>query len=67
MQPDLAQVKAEAEAAGKLLPQHHPAVQTVRRIGERIAANAEHPGGGGRTDHMKVGALPERAPICWGI
>ncbi|CAL8462671.1 g2204 [Coccomyxa elongata] len=47
------QVKAEAAAAGKLLPPQHPATVSVRRIGERIAAQAANPAGGGRTDHMK--------------
>ncbi len=52
--PDLTQVKAEAAAAGKLLPPQHSATVSVRRIGERIAAQAADPAGGGRTDHMKV-------------
>ena len=52
--PVLTQVKTEAEATGKLLPPQHPATLMVRRIGERIAAQAADPAGGGRTDHMKV-------------
>ena len=48
-------MKAEAEAAGKVLPPQHPAVRSVRAIGKRIAAHAADPVGGGRIDHMKVG------------
>ena len=48
------QVRAQAEAEGKLLPQWHPYVQAVQRVGLRIAAVAGDGHGGGYQDHMKV-------------
>jgi hypothetical protein len=48
------QVKADAEAQGKLLALDHPASASVRRIGQRLAAKAVDEAGGGRYSHMKV-------------
>ena len=49
------QVKAQAEAEGKLLPKWHPSVKAVQRVGMRIAAVAGDGHGGGYQEHMKVG------------
>ena len=48
------QVKAQAEAEGKLLPQWHPSVRAVQRVGLRIASVAGDGHGGGYQEHMKV-------------
>ncbi|GFR49005.1 hypothetical protein Agub_g11026 [Astrephomene gubernaculifera] len=45
--------KAIARAEGRLLPDAHPDVQRVRRLGLAIAAAAVDGGGGGRYDHMR--------------
>ncbi|PSC68549.1 Pentatricopeptide repeat-containing mitochondrial [Micractinium conductrix] len=47
------QVLAEAKQQGALLPPRHPASQTVRRIGTRIAQAATDGYGGGYQDHLK--------------
>lgn len=67
------QLRAEAEAAGRLLAPYHPATKMVRKIGLRIAEHAADPGGGGRTDHMKACPAfdavtsPFLAPFCFRL
>jgi hypothetical protein len=49
-----AQVKAQAEAEGKLLPPQHRYVRAVRDVGLQIAKVAGDGHGGGYQQHMKV-------------
>ena len=48
-------IRAEAKSEGSLLPDGHPAVKLVKRIGTRIAAKASDDAGvSGHMEHMKV-------------
>lgn len=50
------QIRAQANADGSLLPEGHPAVKMVKRIGTRIAAKASDDRNvSGHMEHMKVG------------
>ncbi len=49
----MAQFKAIARAEGKLLPDNHPDVHRVRRLGSAIAAVASDGAGGGNSAHMQ--------------
>lgn len=57
------QIKAQAEAEGKLLPQYHPAVQRVEGIAKRIIQSALQGKGGGYQEHMKVHAASNPTSI----
>lgn len=48
------QIKSQAAAAGKLLPEQHSAVGTVRQVGQRIAVVAASGRGGGYQEQMKT-------------
>eukprot|EP00775_Hariotina_reticulata_P006780 gene6780-6997_t len=47
------EVTQQAAMAHKLLPQHHPAVHLVQRVGTRIAKVASDGAGGGYYSHMQ--------------
>lgn len=49
------QIRSEAKSQGSLLPEHHPYVKLIKRIGTRIAQKAsDETGISGRMDHMQV-------------
>ena len=50
-------MKEQAQAEGKLLPQRHPMVRAVEKVGMRIAHVAGDGHGGGYQEHMKVPLL----------
>lgn len=48
------QIRSEAKSQGSLLPEHHPYVKLIKRIGTRIAQKAsDETGISGRMDHMQ--------------
>ena len=52
---DFTQIRSDAKSQGTLLPEGHPYVQLVKRIGSRIAQKASNASGiSGQIEHMKV-------------
>ncbi len=49
------QIRSEAKSQGTLLPDHHPYVKMIKRIGMKVAQKASDDSGvSGHMEHMKV-------------
>lgn len=67
------QIRSEAKSQGTLLPDHHPYVKLIKRIGLKIAQKASDDSGvSGHMEHMKVrydscGSLSRMSKYVWCI
>lgn len=59
------QMKGEAQAKGKVLPESHKAVRRVRHVVNKVAKVAGNGQGGGYQDHLKACVMCISPCVTW--